>query len=162
MKATVGDRIVIASNHVDGPVRDCVVVELRHPDGTPPYVVEWSDNGQTGMMFPGPDAHVLHTADQDRPAAPVHSGQLVKKWHVEIDVFEAGDNTTAHAVLRTGAPAPLGAQGEAHRNPHDSQAPAIGDEVAVARALRHLAEGLLEAASSDIAAAEGHPVRLRG
>jgi hypothetical protein len=163
MKASVGDRIVIASNHVDGPVRDCVVVELRHGDGTPPYVVEWSD-GQTGLMFPGPDAQVLHPPEQvvgEVGAPPVHSGQLVKRWQVEIDVFEAGDDTTAHAVLRSGPPAPLGAEGAAHRNPADSASPDIGDEVAVARALRRLADGLLDAASNDIATVEGHPVRLR-
>jgi hypothetical protein len=60
MKASVGDRIVIASNRLDRPARDGRVVECRHEDGTPPYVVEWSDSGQTGLLFPGPDAHVQH------------------------------------------------------------------------------------------------------
>jgi hypothetical protein len=66
MKASVGDHIVICSNHVDGPVRDGVIVELRHEDGSPPYVVEWADDGHRGLFFPGPDAHVQH----DDPNGP--------------------------------------------------------------------------------------------
>ncbi|MCU1433025.1 MAG: hypothetical protein JWP95_2130, partial [Actinotalea sp.] len=46
MKAAVGDRLVLASGVVDGVVRDGRVVELRHPDGTPPFMVEWSDTGE--------------------------------------------------------------------------------------------------------------------
>ncbi len=51
MKASVGDRIVVVSTKVDGPVRDGVVVELRHPDGTPPYLVRWSDDGEPALFF---------------------------------------------------------------------------------------------------------------
>jgi hypothetical protein len=60
MKAAVGDRIVIASNHVDGPVRDGRILEVRHEDGTPPYLVEWSDDGHTALVFPGPEARIEH------------------------------------------------------------------------------------------------------
>src|SRR6185369_14868971 len=65
MKASVGDRIVIASNRLDHPLRDGKIVECPHDDGSPPYVVEWSDTGQTGLFFPGPDAHVEHHGDED-------------------------------------------------------------------------------------------------
>jgi hypothetical protein len=60
VKASVGDRIVIASNRLDRPLRDGRIVECRHEDGSPPYVVAWSDTGQAGLFFPGPDAHVQH------------------------------------------------------------------------------------------------------
>lgn len=60
MKATVGDRIVIASNHLDQPARDGEILELRTEDGSPPYLVRWSDDGHVGLVFPGPDAHVEH------------------------------------------------------------------------------------------------------
>ncbi len=60
MKASVGDHIVVASNRADRPARDGTVVEVRHGDGTPPYVVEWSDTHETALVFPGPDAHVEH------------------------------------------------------------------------------------------------------
>ncbi len=59
MKAAVGDHLVINATHVDGPVRDGEVVEVRGPDGQPPYVVRWSD-GHEGLVFPGPDCSVRH------------------------------------------------------------------------------------------------------
>jgi hypothetical protein len=57
MRAIVGDRLVINATHVDGPVRDGEVVEVRGKDGEPPYVVRWSD-GHEGLVYPGPDAVV--------------------------------------------------------------------------------------------------------
>ncbi len=60
MFASVGDRLVVRSNHVDGPVRDGVILEVRHADGSPPYVVRWSDTGHEALVFPGPDAEVQH------------------------------------------------------------------------------------------------------
>jgi len=60
MKAAVGDRIVSESGVVGGHVRDGRVVEVRHEDGTPPYVVEWADTGERTLVFPGPDSHVTH------------------------------------------------------------------------------------------------------
>lgn len=59
MKASVGDRLVINATHVDGPVRDGEVLEVRGPNGSPPYLVRWSD-GHEGLVFPGPDATVHH------------------------------------------------------------------------------------------------------
>jgi hypothetical protein len=40
--------------------RDAEIIEVRHEDGSPPYVVRWSDTGQEGLVFPGPDAFVQH------------------------------------------------------------------------------------------------------
>lgn len=59
MRATVGDTIIVASNVVDGAVREGRVVEVRHPDGSPPFEVEWSDTGERTLVFPGPDTRVL-------------------------------------------------------------------------------------------------------
>jgi hypothetical protein len=39
-------------------VRDAEILEVRHPDGTPPYLVRWSDTGHEALVFPGPDATV--------------------------------------------------------------------------------------------------------
>lgn len=60
MFAAVGDRLVVHSTHVDGPVRDGEILEVRHEDGSPPYVVRWSDTGHESLVFPGPDAEVQH------------------------------------------------------------------------------------------------------
>lgn len=64
MYATEGDRIVIRSPHLDGPVRDGEIVGVDHPDGSPPYRVRWSDSGHETLFFPGPDAHI----DRSGPA----------------------------------------------------------------------------------------------
>ena len=63
MHAAVGDRLVVRSLHIDGPVRDGEILEVRHADGAPPYVVRWSDTGHEALVFPGPDAYIDHVAE---------------------------------------------------------------------------------------------------
>jgi hypothetical protein len=58
MRANVGDRLVVESNSDSSHRREAEVVEVRGADGAPPYVVRWSD-GHEGLVFPGPDAHVV-------------------------------------------------------------------------------------------------------
>lgn len=65
MYAQVGDRLLIHSVNVDGPTRDGEILEVHGADGTPPYVVQWSDNGHTSLFFPGADATVQHFAKHD-------------------------------------------------------------------------------------------------
>lgn len=84
----------------------------------------------------------------------------VRSWRVDIDVFETGDRTAAHATLVADAPGRLDGRGEALRNPVDVAVPEIGDEIAVARALRRLSDRLFEAASLDITGSQGHPAAV--
>jgi hypothetical protein len=70
MQASIGDRLVVHSTHVDGPVRDGEILEVHGQDGTPPYVVRWSDDGHTTLVFPGADATVEHF-DTSRPGGPL-------------------------------------------------------------------------------------------
>lgn len=67
MKAKIGDWVVIKRARLGEPTRRAQVVALRHPDGTPPYLVHWLDTGQVTLYFPGPDAHVERAEPQ--PAA---------------------------------------------------------------------------------------------
>ena len=60
MRAEVGDRLVVKGPHVGDHEREGEIVEVRHPDGSPPYVVRWSDSGHESLFFPGPDASVQH------------------------------------------------------------------------------------------------------
>lgn len=60
MRADVGDKIVIEGHHVGEPRRDAVVLEVHGPDGAPPYLVRWGDDGHEGLFFPGSDASVVH------------------------------------------------------------------------------------------------------
>lgn len=150
MKAQVGDHVVVASPTTGGSVRDGTIVEVRGADGGPPYAVEWSDSRTTGLFYPGADAHV------SAPEEAVPDVSRLRSWRVDIDLVESGDETTAHAVLVAETPRALDARGEAHRNPSDAAVPKIGDEVAVARALRRLSDRLFETASSDMTGTLGH------
>ena len=58
MKAQVGDQLVVESSKDSQHRRQGEVLEVRGEDGAPPYVVRWED-GHEGLMFPGPDAHVV-------------------------------------------------------------------------------------------------------
>ncbi len=60
MHASVGDRIIIRGHHDGEPDRDSEVLEVRRPDGGPPYLVRWDDSGHESLFFPGPDATVEH------------------------------------------------------------------------------------------------------
>jgi hypothetical protein len=156
MKASVGDRIVVIPSREGQPPRDGRILEVRNEDGSPPYLIEWSDNGHKALCYPGGDAHIQHFGEPDEPAPDPGTRRT---WHVELDLFEVGRETTARAVLVGSAPA-VEAVGRAQRNPHDPDVPVVGDEVAAARALRRLADRLLGEAANDIATREGHLVRL--
>jgi hypothetical protein len=41
------------------PDRHCVVLEVRHDNGEPPYVVQWDDSERQDLYFPGSDATVV-------------------------------------------------------------------------------------------------------
>ncbi len=58
MHAKVGDHLVVEGRVVGSQRREGEVIEIRGPDGEPPYVVRWSD-GHEGLTYPGPDAHVV-------------------------------------------------------------------------------------------------------
>lgn len=60
MKVSVGDRLVVKGHHVGDPDRDCEILEVRSPEGGPPYFVRWTENGQEGLFFPGTDAVLEH------------------------------------------------------------------------------------------------------
>jgi len=66
MFASVGDRLIIRSRTLDGPVRDGEIIEVGHSDGSPPYLVRWSTGGES-LMFPGPDAEIHHVAHSTVP-----------------------------------------------------------------------------------------------
>jgi hypothetical protein len=60
MKASVGDRIVVRGHQVGERERDGEVLEVHGPDGAPPYVVRWSSDGHTGLVYPGSDVTIEH------------------------------------------------------------------------------------------------------
>jgi hypothetical protein len=166
MKAEVGDRIVVASGTLHRPIRDGEILQTGAGGGGP-YLVRWSDSGNESLFFPGPDAHVEHVQREDggtggQPVQAETRTEPTKRWRVDIYLYEDQGSTSANAVLHSDVPGPLDVRGEARRSPADPDMPTVGDEVAAARALRQLADRLLEMASSDLSDAEGRPVSLNG
>ncbi|WP_127125506.1 DUF1918 domain-containing protein [Georgenia sp. SYP-B2076] len=153
MRAQRGDHIVLAGGHVGQTVPDGEIIEVRGEDGAPPYLVRWSD-GREVLIFPGPDAElrVAHSREEaaaagaDRPA----EARPVQEWQIRVSLFPSGDDTTARVALISDAIGELDAQGASHRGAHDPAVARIGDEVALARALRHLADQLLARAGHDV------------
>ena len=95
MKASVGDRIVMAGEQVDRPTRDGEVLEVRGANGAPPYLVRWSD-GHTGLLYPGPGSVLrVQNAGESMPEAPAeaaptepaarsHHGPPVDRAHLAV------------------------------------------------------------------------------
>ncbi|MHA3837732.1 dsRBD fold-containing protein [Terrabacter sp. AAH1] len=178
MRAHVGDRIILAAEHVDEPTRDGEVLEVRGPEGGPPYLVRWGD-GRTGLIYPGPGAVLRIGAVDDADAATgsassaethaagshadrphPHSVHL-REWQVRVSLLESGDDTSATVVLVADSPDRLRASGTSHRSADDTASREIGDEVAVARALRHLADQLVAQAEKDIERRTGEEAHVR-
>ena len=80
-------------------------------------------------------------------------------WTVEIAFSEDEDMTRADAIL-SGSPDSVQGWGRARRNPVDPNVPAVGEEIAAARALGDLAHHLLEQAAHRIESWEGRRVHL--
>jgi hypothetical protein len=156
MRAKAGDHIILAGEQVDQPTRAGEVLECG-PDGGPPYTVRWED-GHTSTMYPGPGA-VLRVTDGGHHEATdvVARPELgtVREWTVRVTLFERGDDTTATVALLADSPEALTARAASHRAEDDEASTHIGDEVAVARALRRLADRLLATAEHDIEASTG-------
>ncbi len=80
-------------------------------------------------------------------------------WTVEILFTEDESHTRADARLSTGV-RQISGWGRARRNPNDPDVPAIGEELAAARALSDLTHHLIHEAATAIEDFEGHPVEL--
>jgi hypothetical protein len=63
MHAKPGDVLVVESQTADQQRRQATILEVRSPDGSPPYLVRWHD-GHEGLIYPGPDAHVTEAPPQ--------------------------------------------------------------------------------------------------
>ncbi|MFM7069579.1 MAG: CBS domain-containing protein [Actinomycetes bacterium] len=66
VSAAVGDIVVIRGHAIGLRERRGRITEVRGPNGTPPYLVQWLDDPHDEphevLFFPGPDADVEHLA----------------------------------------------------------------------------------------------------
>ena len=65
MKAKVGDWLVIKGTTIDQPDQRGLISEVHAPDGSPPYVVRRLETDHVATVFPGPDAIVVTSEEQD-------------------------------------------------------------------------------------------------
>ena len=82
-----------------------------------------------------------------------------KIWGIKIEISETEDHTDAKAKL-SAAGQTFAGWGRARRNPTDPDVPAIGDELACARALHELTAELVAEAARRIEEFEHRPVHL--
>lgn len=100
----------------------------------------------------GPGDVDLHRLDQTEPE---------RVWTVEVIFTEDEDRTRADARMHA-ARRDWHGWGRARRNPLDPDVPAIGEELAAARALADLSHQLVDAAAHGVEVFEGHPVTIHG
>ena len=68
MRAVRGNQIVVRGRRGGQPDRRGEVIEVRGPDGVPPYFVRWDDDGHTTLYFPGSDALIEVSAGEGEGA----------------------------------------------------------------------------------------------
>jgi hypothetical protein len=59
MQAAVGDGLTVKGRRQGDEDRHGEIIEIRGPDGAPPYLVRWKD-GHESMLFPSSDTIVEH------------------------------------------------------------------------------------------------------
>jgi hypothetical protein len=67
MKAEVGDRLVADGDHG----RAGVIIALRNPDGSPPYVVKWLSDGHIALVSPGPYTRIVRGRPPSHAREPI-------------------------------------------------------------------------------------------
>lgn len=136
MSADVGDRIEVTTNTLGVPPRYGEVVERTGSS----LRVHW-DDGHESVFVPSSNCRVVD--DEDR-------GDLTRiTCHIDIDVVEDSDQCQATATLMT-TRGIVQATGRARRNPVDPAIPMVGEELAIGRAIRSLADQLITAGRDDL------------
>jgi uncharacterized protein DUF1918 len=59
MFARVGDRILVRGHRMGQTDRRCLILEVQHENGEPPYVVQWDGSDHQELYFPGSDAAII-------------------------------------------------------------------------------------------------------
>jgi Domain of unknown function (DUF1918) len=73
MKANVGDWLVFKGRTNGQPEQRGIVTEVHGTEGSAPYMVRWLETGHEALVFPGPDAIVVTSAEQEAAAERARS-----------------------------------------------------------------------------------------
>ncbi len=174
MRMQVGDKVLVTSHHVGRPPRRGRITKLPGT-GAPLFWVRWA-SGSESLYFPDADCVVLRDdgqhqfvgapeqLDADEPenrrASPDRNRPGMRRpGTAEVWFDDDSRHTEARVTLQLGA-VELTGFGLANRNPHDPNLPAVGEELATARALSDLAHQLLDLAGLHIERHAGHPVHV--
>jgi hypothetical protein len=150
MEPHVGDRIVVEGTRVGQSRRTGEVIEVLRGTTGDRYRVRWEQNEHETVLSPGPDLRVEPT-----------DGTALDRSTLRIEVSLSEDADHTEAVARIGmCGREFSAWGRARRNPTDPTMPAVGEELAVARALSDLSHQLVVAAADSLESALGRPVAL--
>ena len=136
MSADVGDRIEVTTNSLGVPPRYGQVIERTGSS----LRVHW-DDGHESVFVPSSNCRVVDGEDVNDPTRLT--------CHIDIEVVEDSDECQATATLMT-TRGIVQATGLARRNPVDPAIPMVGEELAIGRALRSLAEQLIAAGRDDL------------
>jgi hypothetical protein len=136
MSADAGDRIEVTTNTLGVPPRYGEVLERTGSS----LRVHW-DDGHESVFVPSSNCRIV---DADHSTGPTRLS-----CHIDIDVVEDSDECRATATLMT-TRGIVQASGRARRNPVDPAIPMVGEELAIGRAVRSLAEQLIAAGGDDL------------
>jgi hypothetical protein len=147
MDGAVGDRVIGHAGRVGQGSTEGEIVEVMGSETQRSVRVRWSD-GHESLLFVGADVTI-------EPPGATRAREAL----VVMELVEDADQCTATATLST-ANGMFRAEGRARRRPSDPAVPMIGEELAIARALRALAGMLEEAAAAALDAKESRPLHL--
>lgn len=161
MTAQIGDEIVVDGHHVgQKPRRGRITDVVAHRTLTR-YRVRW-ETGLETIYFPDSDCTVVprdkSSLDPAKPAEIDLRPMTKRRIAKAVASFEEDETHTEARITLHFRDYELTGFGLAHRNPHDPNMPAVGEELAAARALSDLAHQLLDLATYQIEKHEGHTV----
>jgi hypothetical protein len=160
--------VVVETHHVGRAPREGEIIEILPGRAGDHFRVRWDGGGET-ILFPDSDC-VIIAADPGRALRAIADARRLPEIDLrpsgvpidaKMDVwFDEDDKHTEARVTLHLRDYQLTGFGQAQRHPHDPNVPAVGEELAVARALSDLSHQLLDLATYQIEKREGHPIHV--
>ncbi|MGV9713364.1 DUF1918 domain-containing protein [Gordonia sp. NPDC003424] len=90
MLAKTGDWLITEQPVLGKEPRMGLIVEVHSSDGSPPYLVRWTDNDHTALVFPGPDS-IVRTADEVEAANKAAAERVARLQSEPAHGADTGD-----------------------------------------------------------------------